>query len=374
MTEKKKRILYIHNTVTNYRVPYFNRLAELSDLTLALFQFSDNEKIYKDKSRISELKNCKIYTDLKAEQSEIEKRILENQFDVIILPCLDDFTCYQVFNHFAKFKKYAKISVAWEMWEPIKIDASLYKKLKKYGQRPFRKMALKKIDFALSSSGESEKYLQFLGVPSSNIYGYWNAARVPEIKSELDLRKKLGIKEDEKIVLSLGRIIKRKGLDILLEAFAKIYKSHRLHLVIVGDGEELSTLKKQAKDLNLGTSVTFVGKVEPELRGLYFSQANLFVIPSIIYKGFPEPWGLTVNEALQFSVPVVTTTAVGASILVQDGKNGIIVQENNVTALSDGISIASKMNKDKIVPLNYTPQNMAEIVYGIIVKKLSEDE
>ena len=118
----------------------------------------------------------------------------------------------------------------------------------------------------------------------------------------IEFRRAHGLPEDAQIVLFLARLVPRKGLEDLLEAWSKLMISRPdVLLVIAGDGPLRADLERKVP---LG--VSFVGRLAgPEVWHAY-AAADIFVAPSR-----REPWGLTINEAMAAGLPVVMTDAFG---------------------------------------------------------------
>lgn len=156
----------------------------------------------------------------------------------------------------------------------------------------------------------------------------------PEVQAET--RATLDIRHDQKVVLSLGRLVADKGLNYLLEAFAMV-KNKDAVLVFAGTGAEEQPLREMASRLGISDSVRFAGYVPNQEAARFYSISDLFVLPSITTPLFREPWGLVVNEAFNQGVPVIATDAVGAAAggLIRDGENGFIVPERNSHALAE---------------------------------------
>ena len=146
-------------------------------------------------------------------------------------------------------------------------------------------------------------------------------------------------------ILYVGNLIKRKGVDYLISAFRGI-KNSNLRLTIVGKGEEEFKLRELARG---DRRIVFLGHLGGEAKARVFSEANVFVLPSL-----HEPWGFVVNEALEFGLPVITTSAVGAADYLVEN-NGIVVPPGNIPALRDAIQKIStneeqrqKMEKESV--------------------------
>lgn len=132
-------------------------------------------------------------------------------------------------------------------------------------------------------------------------------------------------------VLFCGQLIARKGVDILIEAFAVAARDKsRLRLVLVGSGPDRTKFETMVpKDLK--HRVIFLGHREPAELPAIFAEADVFCLPSR-----HDGWGVVVNEALGAGLPVLVSNAVGAGRdLVEDGVNGFITSAGDAVALAD---------------------------------------
>ena len=130
-----------------------------------------------------------------------------------------------------------------------------------------------------------------------------------------------------KTVIFVGRLHERKGVDKLLRSFSKvIIEEPEAKLKIVGSGEDEARLKKLATKLELDKkNVNFMGFVpEADLPGIYAS-ASIFVLPSY-YEGF----GIVLIEAMSAGLPLVSVRTGGATEVIDDGKNGYLVDYENM--------------------------------------------
>jgi glycosyltransferase involved in cell wall biosynthesis len=141
-----------------------------------------------------------------------------------------------------------------------------------------------------------------------------------------DIRRRLGIDEEAVAIAQVGRLIPQKAPDDLLEAVARAgaVAERRLHLLFVGDGEMRASLERRAAQL--GVDVTFTGFVQGDALLECYAAADVFALVSR-----REPWGVVVNEAAAFGLPLVLTEAVGAAAdLLRDGENGTLVRSGDV--------------------------------------------
>ena len=136
-----------------------------------------------------------------------------------------------------------------------------------------------------------------------------------------EFRNKYSIKDDEKIILYLGRIHKIKGIDLLVEAFADLIKElDNVRLVIAGPNDGfLSPLKKQIKDLKIDDKILLTGPLYGRDKLESYVDADVYVLPSIY-----EIFGITVLEACACGTPVVVTDRCGIAEIV--GKAGYVVE------------------------------------------------
>jgi len=145
------------------------------------------------------------------------------------------------------------------------------------------------------------------------------------------LRKEKGW-QDETVLISVGRLAAEKNWETLLQAFAKVYPDHsNLRLVLIGDGPARESLQTLAAELGIVERVTFIGSVPFEEVAAYLKAADAFSFASVT-----ETQGLVTIEAMAASLPVVAVDGSGTRDIVEDGKEGFLV-ENDSNALAKGI-------------------------------------
>jgi len=146
-----------------------------------------------------------------------------------------------------------------------------------------------------------------------------------------EFRRKYGIKDNEEVILYIGRLHRTKGIDLLVEAFLDILKeidSIRLALVGPDDGYE-SALKELIQELKMDNKVLFTGFVSNDEKMAAFVDADVFVTPS--FSGFP----VTFLEACACGTPIITTNNGDELDWIHD-KVGYVV-EYDKDQLRDGI-------------------------------------
>jgi glycosyltransferase involved in cell wall biosynthesis len=150
---------------------------------------------------------------------------------------------------------------------------------------------------------------------------------------KLALRANLNIKRDDFVLLFVGRVVRDKGINELIEAFAIVNKRYKnIKLIIVGDFEEhLNPIDKQSMELMKKSPNIIQTGFKKDIRP-YLAIANLFVLPSY-REGLPN----SLLEAGSFGVPLMATDINGCNEIIINGKNGILVQKKSVNSLVKNI-------------------------------------
>jgi glycosyltransferase involved in cell wall biosynthesis len=158
-----------------------------------------------------------------------------------------------------------------------------------------------------------------------------------------DLQRKLETDQSRAVILYVGRLESSKGIEYLLEAF-KIASLDDWVLLIVGSGSRRQELARSTRRLGIEERVRFAGYVQPDRIHQYYALASMLVLPSVTTPAGKEPWGLVVNEAFNYGIPVIASDAVGAAAggLLRDGVNGLVVPERDAVSLAGAIQLLAK--------------------------------
>jgi len=140
-----------------------------------------------------------------------------------------------------------------------------------------------------------------------------------------EIKKKYNLKEDDKIILFVGRVASEKSIDKIIKALAIIKKRNtgKEKLLIVGDGPAMDELKLLTRSLKVEEDVIFAGTVSYEEIQHYYKMAYVFTIASTT-----ETFGIVTIEALASGVPVVAVKAPGAADILTDGLDGLLVDDD----------------------------------------------
>lgn len=358
------KILFITNIPSPYRVDFFNELGRLCGLTVLYERHSASDRDEKWKGNKAVTFKEK-YIDLKPIGADgsiglgLVKEIKKQRFDSLII-CGYSSPSVMAAITYCRLKGIPYY---------IESDGGFCKKDK------FPKSVLKK--FLLSGAkghfvtcDEYKKYILSLGVKSECIYKYpftslKNADIISQPVSSEEkekIKKELSLKET-KVVLAVGQFIKRKGFDVLIKAAKNLSSGVGVYFVGGNPTEEYISLKESLKLEN----VHFIGfKTKDELKK-YYKAADLFVLPTR-----EDIWGLVINEAMAYGLPVVTTDRCIAGLeLIKNGENGYTVPADNLGILTEKINlICSNAELNTSMSLNsineikpYTVENMAEYHY-----------
>lgn len=154
-------------------------------------------------------------------------------------------------------------------------------------------------------------------------------------------RKELQLRKDETILLQLGRIVPRKGIDNVIKAVGRLRKVRSVRLVVVGGDTdtpdpastpEFTRLQKIAESENVSHLVTFTGRRSRDVLRYYYSAADVFITTP-----WYEPFGITPLEAMACGTPVIGANVGGIKYSVADGKTGFLVPPNDPLVLAQKI-------------------------------------
>jgi glycosyltransferase involved in cell wall biosynthesis len=175
-------------------------------------------------------------------------------------------------------------------------------------------------------------------------------------------REELGLRKGLLYLISVGRVVKRKGYEFAIQALSKLANSD-INYIIIGEGPELENLKKLAGDLNLHDNVIFLGFVSEERKFQYLSQADIYVLSSL-HEGF----GICLLEAMYCSLPIVATNYGGQTDFLIDGRNALMVPIKDINAMSKKILMLVENEKERFT----MAFNNKEDVKGFYIEQIGE--
>lgn len=355
-----KRVLFITNYPSPYRVCFYDELAKYMDVTVL---FSDRIEDKKHRSA-----DWFISGEGRYKAVQLEKRVasmggrdlcldvtkwLKQKWDAIVV-------CGYAYPTVVLAMMYMRLH---RIPFYMEVDGGLIRETS--GPRLwFKRFLVSRASCWISSGDHTTDYLMHYGARKEDTFLYpftslWQREipeQVPSGAEKTMLRKKLGM-EEEKIILYVGRFDPKKGMDDLLHTCPSLDSAAGIYFV-GGEPEEEHLAFCQEKNLE---NVHFVGFKKKEALGEYYRAADLLVLPT-----WSDVWGLVINEAMAQGLPVVTTDRCVAGVeLVEDGVNGYIIPVKDTGALSRAINRVleqdyRKMGEAALETIRpYTIENMA---------------
>jgi glycosyltransferase involved in cell wall biosynthesis len=199
----------------------------------------------------------------------------------------------------------------------------------------------------------------------------FGAAAVSHETAEVSPYRKRG---DQFELLFVGRLVKRKGVNVLLRAVKILESDSRLTVRIVGGGPELEALKRLSESLGVDRRVKFDGVVTAARIDELFRQCDALVLPAIITEsGDTEGLGVVLIEAMGYGKPVIASSAGGIVDIVKAGETGLLVVPGDPDSLADAITHAMD-EPDALSELAERGAAFAGSAFGweAIVDKLSD--
>jgi glycosyltransferase involved in cell wall biosynthesis len=195
---------------------------------------------------------------------------------------------------------------------------------------------------ALYIGEQNRRYFAHYGMPAERMFParycvdnrYFREMAATLRPRRDEIRARFGVTDGAPVVLFSGKLIEKKQPLMLIEAFARVHAQRPCWLLIAGDG----ALRPAAEELvaRLGVpDVLMAGFLDQRELPSAYAAADVFVLPSKLH----ETWGLVVNEAMNFGLPVIVSDKVGcAEDLVRDGGNGFVVRHDSADLLAEAIA------------------------------------
>lgn len=362
---KQIKVLYITTVPTPYKVALFEELGRHCDLTVI---FENKEVSYRQKEWMKQefvsfkavfLKGIKIKD--KKISCGIFKYIENEEYDIIIVGVYSTIS-QMLAQIYMKIKKISYI---------LSSDGGMIKNEGKISYA-VKRYFISSAQEWLSTGKVTSEYLIYYGAKSDHIYTYpFSSVAEKDVlvapdSFEIKQKFKCNLGMEEKcVVVSVGQFIYRKGFDVLIKAASKLPE---IGIYIIGGEatEEYRKLKEQYHAYN----VHFVGFKSKEELSEYYRAADLFVLPTR-----EDIWGLVVNEAMAYGLPVITTEKCVAGLeMVSDGLGeivGIDSVEELVAAMEKWNDANRRKRAENLIletARSYTIETMAQKHFKIFTK------
>jgi glycosyltransferase involved in cell wall biosynthesis len=192
-------------------------------------------------------------------------------------------------------------------------------------------------------SGDLQQRALRLGARPGSVdvipYGVDTQAFQPDPQAAALVRAELGLALATPLIVTVSRLVYKKGLTYLLEAFPRILAAHsNAVLVIAGYGDLRKELERRATELGVAGSVRFPGQLDRDRAARYISAADVYVVPSIRDQGgnidgLPN----ALLEGMGAARPIVASRVAGIPDVIRDGEHGLLVPERDPAALAAAI-------------------------------------
>ena len=175
-------------------------------------------------------------------------------------------------------------------------------------------------------------------------------------------RKKLGLSENKKYIIGIGRLVKAKGFEYFIEALS-LLSDMPVEGLIIGDGPERENLLNLAEELKVKDRIHFLGRKIGEEKFQYLDSADIYVSSSV-----QETFGIVLQEAMQVGLPIVATRNEGPASFIKEGVNGLLVELRDPKELSEKIRV---LISDTKLQREMSEKNKSDI-NNFDFKKISE--
>ena len=333
----KKRLLIFKTYVGKYRVDFLNDMYDAFDTKVWLKKSNTSDQAFIQQHlfdllhfRPHVLPQGSLFKSLMVVRSELR----EYKPDVVITTEFNLITICVLLFRFLTRKKYKVISMTDDSYNMITgNDFTRWHRVARRCVAPF-------LDDIISVEPRAVEWYQ-----SHYHKGFFFPIICNEKNQREDYMKSLNLLkqtvatyelEEKHVILFVGRLVKLKNLETLIKAYAKLNPANN-QLIIVGDGEEVNSLRQLS--MELGVNVLFTGILHEEALNVWYNIAHTFVLPS-----YQECFGAVTNEALLAGCYAVVSERAGSQCLIKDGINGYVFETYNVDDLTD------KLNKAKQLP------------------------
>lgn len=152
--------------------------------------------------------------------------------------------------------------------------------------------------------------------------------------------QELALPSDAQILLSVGRLVKRKGIAWFVANVMPhiVARNPNAVLLVSGEGDERSAIEQAVSDNSLEAHVRLLGRTSDQMRQDLYNGADVFIMPNISVPGDMEGFGLVLTEAAVCELPVVAAGIEGICDAVKDGENGLLVRSKDIKAFETTIT------------------------------------
>jgi len=307
--QKKYKVLFILDIPSFYKINLLNKINEVEKIKV-LFLAADSDQRNKDFFSIEKIKfDYEILSSKKIEKLTFKERLKLIYF---LLKKLNSINYDNlILNEWVLFESWFSLLLSLDKKKIFILESSIYESKITGIKAIIKKIFLSLIDVALPSGIAHQRLLEALGFSKKSYF-----TNGVGILNKTNLIKQ-NYPKKPKNFLYVGRLIKLKNIDFLIKVFNNY---PNLTLNIVGSGEDEKYLKSIAKN-----NIKFLGYIPNKEIGKVFIENDVFILPS-----FSETWGLVIEEAIYYGLPIICSNKVGSSdYYVKEKQTGEVFEINN---------------------------------------------
>lgn len=255
----------------------------------------------------------------------------------------DGFFQWSFYGYIYKMISKCKLVICYERTRHTERESQWYRNV-------YRKLMIKFTDAFCCNGHLTQEYLEYLGVPSYKITkGYMvHEHKVYEGRSESQFKDS----STQRIFLFVGQLVKRKGVDLLMNAWSSRMKDLDCKLVLVGDGELKGWVVDFIAEKNI-SNVEVIGKIEHKEIPHYYEACDVFVMPTL-----EDNWSLVVPEAMSHSKPVITTIYNGCYYELITKNTGLAIDPLKPFEMSDALQVMHEKTNEELKTMGLAASHM----------------
>jgi glycosyltransferase involved in cell wall biosynthesis len=372
--KNKIKLALLHNVISPYRLPLFEELSKEYDLTVLFSREHEENRLWNTSLSKYSFKNV-ILKVIKLGPLYINYTLpsflFKKRFDrFIITECPETAFSVLIIIIYAKLFRIPVVLWAGQtnreiyFYPHLKYSKNFFSrylyKFIKFAMYAYHKIVYSASDSFIAYSKKTSIYLEEYGVNKNKIFS--GTQVMPEqLLVKPTLTKKKSVYKNKKVILYLGYLNQRKGVDLLIKAFKDIKIPNSI-LLIVGSGEYKKNLIQLAKN---NKDVIFVDNVDAYERANFYSISDIFVLPTL-----HDVWGFVTNESIYYKLPAIVTSAAASSELIKNKNTGFVIEANSEDQIKKSlISFFNNASLRKKIINNINNYQLAKVTDIREVKK-----
>jgi len=341
-----KKIIFVTNIPTYHKIPLYNELADLlrkSGTVFKVFFLISGEKRRKWHIDLS---------DAKFEYVMVNEPKINLTYEwTFIFPIKLMYYLFREYPNFIITTGYSMASIVVMIFSMIfgsrysVYSGEIFSRdtAKSWFRKCIRKIIVQFVDSVIAYGTKAQNYVRalstqkepYIAYNTSDMRFYTQQSSILR-RTRTNISHEFGLSAANINLIFIGRLVKRKAVDLLIESVVKLNSRKKDFLLhIIGDGTEKSYLQSLVAKLLLKGNVIFWGHKNKDELAKHLAIGDIFVFPSLY-----DIWGLVLNEAMAAGLPVIASKYAGATYdLVQDGVNGFVVDPHNTDEMAEKIRV-----------------------------------